>query len=77
LNGLGIALVRQGRLAPAAATFERLIATDPDNADAHSNLGAIYLTEGANALAEREFRAALEINPAHALARQGIQKLKR
>jgi len=77
LNGLGIALVRQGKLAPAADVFRRLIASDPDNADAHSNLGAIYLTQGANADADREFRAALEIYPAHALARQGMEKLKR
>jgi tetratricopeptide (TPR) repeat protein len=77
MNGLGIALVREGKLAPAVDVFKRLIATDPDNADAHSNLGAIYLTQGANVLAEREFRTALEINPAHALARQGMEKLRR
>jgi tetratricopeptide (TPR) repeat protein len=77
LNDLGVALVRQGKLAPAAEVFRRLVASDPDNADAHTNLGAIYLTQGAAAAAEREFRAALEINPAHALARQGLEKLRR
>jgi tetratricopeptide (TPR) repeat protein len=78
LNDLGIALVRQGKLAPAIDVFKRLIATDPDNADAHTNLGAIYLTQGAAAApaAEREFHTALEINPAHALARQGLEKLR-
>ena len=54
LNDLGVSFVRQGNLTQAVALFERLIAIDPDNADAHSNLGAIFLTQGAEARAERE-----------------------
>jgi tetratricopeptide (TPR) repeat protein len=77
LNYLGVSYVRQGRLDQAAAQFERLIATDPDNADAHSNLGAVFLTQGAGDLAEREFRAALQVNPGHALALEGLRKIKR
>jgi len=35
------------------------------------------MTQGAGAAAEREFRDALEISPDHALAREGMRKLKR
>jgi Flp pilus assembly protein TadD len=68
---------REGRLDQAIRQFERLVVIDPDNADAHTNLGAIFLTQGADARAEREFGAALDISPDHALAREGMRKLKR
>ena len=77
LNYLGVSLVRQGKLDQAAREFERLVATDPGNADAHTNLGAVYMTQKADRLAEREFRAALQLSPDHALAREGLRKLKR
>jgi len=72
-----VAFARQGRLKEAARQFEHLAAIEPDNADAHTNLGAIFLTQGADARAEREFAAALDISPDHALAREGMRKLKR
>jgi tetratricopeptide (TPR) repeat protein len=77
LNYLGISFVRQGNVDQAARLFERLVATDPDNADAHTNLGAVLLAQGAERLAEREFRAALQLSPTHALALEGLRKLKR
>jgi Tfp pilus assembly protein PilF len=72
-----VLFVRQGKLNQAARQFERLLATDPDNADAHTNLGVVFLTEGARDLAAREFMAALQTNPDHALARDGLRKVGR
>ena len=53
---------------------ERIQEFDPDNADAHTNLGAVFLTQGSHDLADREFRAALQLNPDHLLAREGLRK---
>ncbi|PYQ97833.1 MAG: hypothetical protein DMF96_13040 [Acidobacteria bacterium] len=72
-----MAFARQGRLKEAARQFEHLAAIEPDNADAHTNLGVVFLTEGARDLAAREFRAALQLSPDHALAREGLRKVER
>ena len=37
LNNLGVALATQGRMDEATRHFERLVAVDPDDADAHSS----------------------------------------
>ena len=74
---LGVDLARSGRMPDAARTFDRLTAIDPDNAEAHTNLGAVLLAQGARERAAQEFRAALEISPDHARARDGLRQLER
>lgn len=66
LTTLGNAYILAGRAPQAVATFNRLIATDPQNALAFENLGAAYLHARNLAAAETALRRALELDPQRA-----------
>ncbi len=56
----------------AAGLFERMIVVDPENADAHANLGLTLTARGARNRAALAFREALRLDPDHAGARGGL-----
>lgn len=65
---LGEALDRLGRQDEAEECLRKALKVDPDNDEAHYNLGCIYRMEGKFALAEKHLRRAIEIDPKYALA---------
>jgi protein O-GlcNAc transferase len=62
-NGLGNILLRQGELAAATTCFERVLALEPDSAEAHSNLGNALRQQGELAEAVVSCQRALALNP--------------
>ncbi|RLD91691.1 MAG: hypothetical protein DRJ09_00340 [Bacteroidetes bacterium] len=66
---LGMFYQKQGKYDSALATYNRLIALHPDNAEAHFNKGFIYLTEWLDfEKAANEFNKAIEIKPDYTAA---------
>lgn len=65
----------RGRRQEALRHAVRAVELAPDRADAHNLLGVIHRTLEDRASAEREYRAALAIDPAHALARSNLALL--
>ncbi|MBA3950096.1 MAG: sulfatase-like hydrolase/transferase, partial [Acidobacteria bacterium] len=63
LIALGNAYTLADRPRDAIATYERLLAVDPDNALAYENIGAAYLGAGRHAEAEGALRKALSLDP--------------
>jgi tetratricopeptide (TPR) repeat protein len=62
----GLALQRQGRLTEAAQQYQFAIRFSVDRfegAQAHNNLGVVYMQSGNPDMAESEFGVALELNP--------------
>ncbi|HQP30870.1 MAG TPA: tetratricopeptide repeat protein, partial [Deltaproteobacteria bacterium] len=68
LHQSAIELLQQGRIAEALTTMERVLAGDPQNAEAHNDLGAIYHAAGDTAKAQHHFEQALTIDPGDAAA---------
>ena len=66
----------QGKLAEAAAQLDRVLEIDPDNSDAHANLGTVLVARGDFTRASREFRAALRMDPRHPAALRGLQMVQ-
>ena len=64
------ALQAQKRLDDAAQEFRQVFANvlDPDNCDAHNNLGTIFNRQGLKQEALKEFRLSLAIKPDQAMA---------
>jgi tetratricopeptide (TPR) repeat protein len=52
----------------AIEAYEKVIASDPDHAAAHINLGTLHYNRQDYMLAERHYRRAIEIDPRYALA---------
>jgi Flp pilus assembly protein TadD len=69
---LGLALERSGDAAGATASFEAASHLDPNDAEAVTHLGAMYLRNARPADAETKFRHALEIQPQSLTALQGL-----
>src|SRR5215471_13100721 len=63
LNGVAALSLRLGRLPAAEAACRRLLATDPDNAAAHFNLGQVADAAGRPAEAAERYRRGLQIHP--------------
>jgi len=59
----GVRLASAGRLAEAAACFERVLAANPRNGDACNNLGVVRMQSGDTEGAVAMFERALSINP--------------
>jgi len=70
-DSYGKFLFDSGRLDDARAEYERSLAADP-TVDAFDHLGQIALARHDAAFAEREFRAALELNPYDSDAHFGL-----
>ena len=69
---LGLALERSGDAAGATASFEAASHLDPNDVEAVTHLGAMYLRSGRPADAEPKFRHALELQPQSPTALQGL-----
>ena len=67
-------LLQSGNLDEAEPILHRVLASNPNNADAHNLLGVILDQRGKTAEAEREYRAALRLNSNHvsAMANLGV-----
>lgn len=63
---LGNSLRGQGRIADAAAQYERALILKPDYAEAHNNLGAILNEQGRRDDAATHYERALAIRPGYA-----------
>lgn len=59
----GVALFQHGYLDAAAASFKQVISTKPDNAEAHYNLGTLFLRKGDYAEARPSFEKAVSLRP--------------
>jgi tetratricopeptide (TPR) repeat protein len=70
-------LRRLSRFDEAEAHFREDLRLAPHDFKAHGNLGAIFLEQGKLDTAQAEFESALTINPEDALARQGLEMLRR
>jgi tetratricopeptide (TPR) repeat protein len=66
-----MALRSRDRLVSLTAA-ERSVILDPEDPSAHAILGSCRLNQGRLDEAEDSFRTALELNPNHALAREGL-----
>ncbi len=78
-NYLGLARMNKGDAPGAAAAFEKALAIDGENAAVYSNLGMLnlarYLKDGDGTAFEacvRSFRKAIEYDPKHAMAFNGL-----
>jgi Flp pilus assembly protein TadD len=69
---LGLALERSGDAAGATASFEAASHLDPNDVEAVTHLGAMYLRNARPGDAEAKFRHALEIQPQSPTALQGL-----
>jgi tetratricopeptide (TPR) repeat protein len=72
LHFLGLLCHQQGRKTEAAELIERIIALDPQNADAHNNLGNILEGLGKGPEAESCYRRAIALRPGHAPAHNNL-----
>jgi arylsulfatase A-like enzyme/Flp pilus assembly protein TadD len=72
LNALGVALADAGRGADAFRVFDRVLALDPENAEAYANLGIVRLRANDAAAARDAFRKALAIDPQFPRAWNGL-----
>lgn len=74
---LGVGLARLGRDEAALVQLERAAGLAPLNAEYQWRLGEQLRRLGRAEDAQRAFARALEIDPGHALAAEGLQRLKR
>ena len=64
-----------GRNDEAKKCLRKTLTVDPDNEEAHYNLGRIYIEQGKFAPAEKHLKRAIEIDPKYALAYAGLGEL--
>src|SRR5207253_1802383 len=63
---------RAGRIAEAEALYRQVIAVDPNNPDAHNNLGEIARQSSKLTAAVESYQTALRINPNFAAAHSNL-----
>jgi Flp pilus assembly protein TadD len=66
-------LARQGKLVEAAEQLNELLRLNPDNAEAHNNLGLVFLSSGKLEESVREFSTALRLKPDLRVATGNLQ----
>ncbi len=71
-NGLGLALLRQGRTSEAKDEFRRATRYDPLLTSAHNNLAAILQQEGDFGGAEVQYSASLKVDSTDVFALRGL-----
>ncbi len=59
----GVAFFQHGYLEQAAASFRQVIAAQPDNPEAHYNLGTLHLRKGDYAAARENLQQAVRLRP--------------
>jgi Tfp pilus assembly protein PilF len=65
-NNLGFAYMQTGRAEDAKRHFQQAIDIDPDNADAHFNLGSILTSEHNPDQASQHYAIAARLDPRYA-----------
>lgn len=73
----GLLCLQQKDFLGAAEFFERVVAAEPDNADAHNNLGIAYFEIGFRDDAKDEFKVATKLFSDHAEAWKNLGKALR
>jgi Tfp pilus assembly protein PilF len=71
-DGLGSALLQEGRLEEARKEFAEALRLNPNHTSAHNNLGLLLLRQGALEDAWKEFSEVLRLNPNHADAHNNL-----
>jgi len=69
-------LFGSGKVSDAARELEKAVALDPDFAEAHENLGALYIKLGRPAEAEPHSRRAIELNPSSSFAHSDLSEVQ-
>ena len=65
MHGLGVAYAQKGYFSIAIATFTKLLATYPDDAEDYLSRGAAYLASGKKDLALADYDKAVALQPKH------------
>ena len=65
-----------GKTGDAARELEKALALDPEYAEAHENLGALYLKLNRPAEAEAHIRRAVELNPSSSFAHSDLSVIQ-
>ena len=76
MNNLAVICLRTHRLNEAGQYAQEALEIEPQYASAHFTLGSIYATVGQFAQAEKEFEAALEIEPGNKSFRTTLERLR-
>jgi len=71
-NNRGYAQAKAGQWQEALASFKEALRLDPDNADAHANLGNVLLMQGQIKEAIAQYEEALRIRPNDAKLRESL-----
>ncbi len=74
--GLGLIFRKNKRLVAARKEFEASLQSDPWKAQTYGNLGVVCLGLGDLDCAEKQFLEALRLNPADALAAEGLRQVQ-
>jgi tetratricopeptide (TPR) repeat protein len=69
-------LFASGKFSDALRELEKAVALDPDFAEAHENLGALYLKLERPAEAEPHIRRAIELNPSFSFAHSDLSAIQ-
>jgi len=69
-------LFASGKFSDALRELEKAVALDPDFAEAHENLGALYLKLGRPAESEPHLRRAIELNPSSSFAHSDLSMVQ-
>ena len=75
LNGLGYALLREGKRDEAVAAFKLAVEAFPRSANAYDSLGEAYAAAGDTTSAIASYRRSLELNPKNANAERMLRAL--
>lgn len=76
-TNLGYTEEKTGLTDQAVGTYRKAIALDPNNIEAHYNLGLVMVRQWRLTEAIHQFTTTLKIDPAHIKARQNLEKAQR
>ncbi len=77
LRTQGEKMYAAGDLAGAAGAFRRLVGVQPDDAEAHNDLGAVFFQLGRHAESARHLARALQLDPDHEQAKVNFSAVGR
>jgi len=75
INGIGYALLQNGRVADAIAVFERNAKRFPQSANVYDSLGEAYAAAGDREKAAANYQRSLELDPKNTNAAEWLRKL--
>jgi tetratricopeptide (TPR) repeat protein len=74
-NNLGVRFAGANFLDAAVWSFQRVLELEPEDADAHFNLGLSYWKTGLRRQANFEFKTVLKLNPEHIKAKRFLSEI--